>query len=657
MALLSWLAGALAGCGDEDVPPAPADDGPPLTFAEPQRMGPGGTLSSALSPDGALVAAGSTWGLALYERGALEPRWFEAGKSIHSVTFSGDGQRLAALDSSGVVTVRDLTGGVIATRSAEDKLAAIALSPDGGWLALGGADGQVLKAPVSSDAPPATLGGLSAPVRALAWSPDGRTLAACAEDGHLARWRGDETTASLQQPHSRHCRDLAWSPDGRHVASVGKELIVSTESGVVAEWPPSKGSRMDAVAWSPDGATLLTGMDQGWAQAWDAVTGEARGTLERLYSAPTHVQLGPDGLALVQADDATLWDLRSGQRLGVLPSPDSAVAMSLSPDGQRLALASRSSLSVLDLDPARVIAAMTGHSHVIQGLAFTADGGRVVSWSSREVLVWDASSGAELHRLEAPEGKPIEAAAFNPTTGRVVAASVRRPTPLRKELRLSTWDVTTGESLPPLRVDEQQVLVAKQLAWSGDGQLLLVAADSSAHVLDAQGELVATLEGLRGATGSTWAADDAHVVVTSADGPAQVRAARGGAVQARLADSEGPMNLRLVTSPDGQWILGIQQSTKGEVRLWRADGALVASGLFASGQLGAVAFHPTRPFVVGGVTSPDGQHSLEVWDLRSGQRTQRIPAPLGQPRALVWTTDGQALLANMDGGVVRLPVR
>ena len=46
--------------------------------------------------------------------------------------------------------------------------------------------------------PPVTLQGLSAPVNALAWSPDGLTLAACAESGHVARWRGDERVASLR---------------------------------------------------------------------------------------------------------------------------------------------------------------------------------------------------------------------------------------------------------------------------------------------------------------------------------------------------------------------------------------------------------------------------------------------------------------------------
>ena len=60
-----------------------------------------------------------------------------------------------------------------------------------------------------------TLGGVELPNSTMAWSPDGRTLAAALSDGKVFLWDAQKAeTISLHDAHSGPVNCIAWSPDG-----------------------------------------------------------------------------------------------------------------------------------------------------------------------------------------------------------------------------------------------------------------------------------------------------------------------------------------------------------------------------------------------------------------------------------------------------------
>src|SRR5258707_1145210 len=70
-----------------------------------------------------------------------------------------------------------------------------------------------------------TLRGGGSVVLALAWSPDGRTLAAGAQDGAVRLW--DERGAHRAfATRSSVVTGIAWSPDGRSLATTTGEPAV-----------------------------------------------------------------------------------------------------------------------------------------------------------------------------------------------------------------------------------------------------------------------------------------------------------------------------------------------------------------------------------------------------------------------------------------------
>ncbi|MCP4996626.1 MAG: WD40 repeat domain-containing protein, partial [Gammaproteobacteria bacterium] len=95
-----------------------------------------------------------------------------------------------------------------------------------------------------------------------------------------------------------------------------------------------------AVAFSPDGKTLLSGAGDNTLRLWDAATGRPLRTLQGHTDWVHAVAFSPDGKTLLSgARDKTLrlWDAASGQPLHTLQGHTGSVtAVAFSPDGKTL---------------------------------------------------------------------------------------------------------------------------------------------------------------------------------------------------------------------------------------------------------------------------------------------------------------------------------
>ena len=168
------------------------------------------------------------------------------------------------------------------TRSPEEApggVTAIALSPDGGRLAVGSRDGTVSLWDAASPGGPATAPTKHAgEVTSVAFSPDGGWLASGSEDRTIRLWNlqaDPQRAISFQlKGHNSPVTSVAFSPDGTTLASG------SGDDGVVILWDVASRNALGdpletenghilSVAFSPDGDSLASGSAEGEITVWD----------------------------------------------------------------------------------------------------------------------------------------------------------------------------------------------------------------------------------------------------------------------------------------------------------------------------------------------------------------------------------------------------
>jgi Tol biopolymer transport system component len=175
------------------------------------------------------------------------------------IAWAPDGKSIATTDGA-QVKVWDLTGVQIATLPARAEngmtVTALAWSPDGTTLAIGTSlhevrlyrpDGTFIK----------TLAGHTDIITALAWSPDGKALAAGSQDKTVRLWKADGTPIATLK-HDAVIESISWSRDSAMLAtSDGRTRLWKADGTAVATFAEST----HLPAWSPDGTVVAVAHD------------------------------------------------------------------------------------------------------------------------------------------------------------------------------------------------------------------------------------------------------------------------------------------------------------------------------------------------------------------------------------------------------------
>ncbi|GII95259.1 WD40 repeat domain-containing serine/threonine protein kinase [Sinosporangium siamense] len=343
--LLIWGVGGLAALGI----------GAATTFL---LTGGAGGRDSGVSGANSAASRGGAWGLA---------QALEQGFLVNAVDFShgstplgqgplfavvGDGASLKLWNPADGRNVADLTDAV----EPAESMVALAFGPDG--TIATGAGNTTLLWNLSARAVAYGLLGYDRAVKALAFSPDGRYLAAGSED-YVSFW--DLTKAGDAQKTGRNLTfvngasvpgtvtSVAFSPDGKTLATAGFDEPVrlwEIKGGAPVESTASQayGDGANVVAFSPDGRFLVSAGADNYVHVWDSANPRKpveSALLEGHNGQIFTVAFSPDGNLLASAGDegfVRLWDFPNSKPLTDLTGHEGRVtSVAFSKDGAVLA--------------------------------------------------------------------------------------------------------------------------------------------------------------------------------------------------------------------------------------------------------------------------------------------------------------------------------
>ncbi len=285
----------------------------------------GAVYALAYSPDGStLASAGDDMVLRLWDANAGEQRAGLTGhlRAILSLAWTGDGQAVLSGGHDGSTRLWDVgaqTNAVL--EQAHHSVVAVAASPDARWLASGLDHGRGSGAsptlrlfertthrPVKHAWYPS-----NSSVWALGFSADGNSLAVALSLGDVSLW--DLRTRREQRlVHTVAVRALAFSPDGSALAtSPGTPVEVwDLATRTVRLRLGDTGKSIMALAYHPDGRTLVTGCWASTVRLWDGQTGAEQGRFDWKLGRIHAVAIAPDGMTAAAAGDSgevLIWDL------------------------------------------------------------------------------------------------------------------------------------------------------------------------------------------------------------------------------------------------------------------------------------------------------------------------------------------------------------
>lgn len=606
--------------------------------------------ATAWSPDGTILAVGSSIGIYLYETNSFNLiRFIYSGENVGVLAFSPDGKRLAT--GSKRVRIWDVDTGESLFVLKGDvflKLTHLSYSPGGTWLAAIGIDGE-------PGDPPASF---------FLWD---------ASTNQLIYQKGTEGCG--------HGTDFEFSPDGQMLAwnFCGYLSLLKTSTGDVVK-TFYKEFYPDKVAFVPDGKKLIVITTDQEISYLDIVSEQ----IDKVFSveALDGISLNPDGETVMvfsaydgQEDSlgTQFWDIKKGQLRFVINGTDYGNRPTFGPDGRKVSVIMNSEVQIWNVESGQLTHSITWDTQ-ITSIAF---GPVTASNTKSNLMLIAGNEQGQVHLINPINGKiiktikisedEISSVAIHPN-GQILAVGISSS----KAANVLLYDVDSDKLIRTLEITDQPNLVGIWgLAFSMDGAAIAAKTDPFYKI---EGWNINSGERLRnpeekswGSTGDLTGIWNGHLIGLSANCSDpyhcnyQIRDENTGEILAVSQDThetdicQNEENYSL--SYDRRFFaLGCDLYT---LPIWDLTNQKLAHNIYSHrpsigdgffGNITDIAFSP-----YGYLLATSGyDQTIRFWDASSGQLLLTLSDHTCQVTDIAFSPDGRYLASTSCDGTLRL---
>jgi WD40 repeat protein len=461
----------------------------PTGTAAGELAGLGRIQGATFCRTGACIVAWDTDRIIVWDTATRAPRasyQVDGSQQLHSATVSQTGALLALGTKLGRFVLLRGDGTLIVDRAAHDEpVFDIAISPDES-LVVTGSDDRTARLWSASGEPRGILAGHRASVLQVRFTPAGDRIVTTSADGTARLWLASGGLLGEVTGHTDIVSKAAIDPGGKLLATASWDrtaMVWDLERAqelrpifIGREFSPP------AVAFDPSGRRLAVAPADGTLSVVDVQTGSVACTTERATAIKRLAWTSCEELAFVRGRGQAVerLDARRCTAVSALEHPAPIAAMSTRP-GPRLATAAGEVVRIWNRGGLE--ASFTGYPGGVLRVGVDGDDVYAITGAPAAVVV-DTIGGAVQRRIFHAGTQPITDVRFDREQGRLLATSF--------DQFLYVWDAATGALLHKLEGSGPLYAVRT----STDGSLMIGVGGISPTIWDrTSGAQIAQLEG------------------------------------------------------------------------------------------------------------------------------------------------------------------
>lgn len=569
-----------------------------------------GTLNDIVwSPDGGLLAFGTSAGVYLYDSLTLEPLHdIKTGFSVTALAFSPGGEKLAFGSRFNEVFIYHLNENSEPQRMERltvensGSITCLAFSESGNLLASGDDYANVRIWDVMNNVETLALTGHFGRIVGVAFTQNDSVVVSASTDQSIRLW--DVQSGSQLQIREIGSDTIALSPNGSRVFLSKEdnsiEIIDVASGNVLMPLDYAGESSIFGLESSTSGNFLaIISYWRDEIHVWDAVSGSKRSQFDTHQGWITDIAFSPDDQLIVSSDTSGIVHIWNPNEGSIIATMDDFAAtrgtMAITTDWSALAAPTKvNTIHLMNINDQSVLT-FEGHTHTVNAVAISPDGKTLVSCSEdRTVRFWDIQTGTQKKQGDFL----CDALAFSPDN---------------KLLAIKSWDgqvlllnEETGEST--LLADGQGYAWRQsEIAFSADSTMVAAGRDNLVYVWDAVNQVnINTLAGH---------VDEIYGIVFSPD------------------------NKTLASSSFDGSILLWNLETGSQIALLKANNSAVRT----------VAFSPSGQLLASG--GEDGY--ITIWDLSSMEPIQYLGGHHSWVLGVAFSPDGKQIVSGGNDSTFR----